>query len=77
MEFKYPTTQEEMDELRKSLRREIAEEDLDMVAGGNDNIKGKDLIPWTCQWCGQTIMLYQIHDAAKHCAHDCPCNPFK
>ena len=78
MEFKYPTTQEEMDELRNSLKSELAEEALDAVVGGNETVQGQGgYISWTCQWCGQTLQLKQMHDAAKHCAHDCPCNPFK
>ena len=52
MEFKYPTSKEEMDELRKSLRREIDENDLEMVSGGNDDVHGKsEPYNWVCLGC--------------------------
>jgi len=78
MEFKQPTSQAEMDELRKSLRRKIDETELTDVVGGNDDVKGKgNGIEWTCLWCHKTFHLKKMQDAAKHCAHDCPANPFK
>ncbi len=78
MEFKQPTSQAEMDALRKSLRQKLDDADLENVVGGNDDVKGKgNPTPWTCLWCGQTFMLKKLQDAAKHCAHDCPKNPYK
>ena len=75
MDFKQPTNKAEMDALRQSLRQKISEDDLTAVVGGNDDVKGKGNIEWTCQWCHQTFMLKQKHDAAKHCTK-CPANPF-
>ena len=77
MDIKVPTSKAEMDELRKSLRQEISEDNLDAIAGGNDDIKGKgDPTPWTCAFCGATVMCYQMQDAAKHMTK-CPNNPYK
>lgn len=78
MEFdvKVPTSKEEMDELRKSLRQEISDTELDAVVGGNDDLKSKVQIPWTCHFCGATIMCRAIQDAAKHMTK-CPNNPYK
>lgn len=42
MEFKFPTSQAEMDALRKSLVQKISDDDLEAVAGGNDDMKGKN-----------------------------------
>lgn len=75
-EVKVPTSKEEMDELRKSLRLEIGDDDLDEVVGGNDTLKGKAKIPWTCHYCGATIMCKAVQDAAKHMTK-CPNNPYK
>ena len=77
-DFKVPTSKEEMEELRKSLREEISDETLDDVVGGNDDLKGKSKksIPWTCHFCGATIMCKAIQDAAKHMTK-CPNNPYK
>ena len=75
-DLKAPTSKEEMDALRKMLREEIDENELDSVTGGNDNLKGKAQIPWTCHFCGATIMCRAIQDAAKHMTK-CPNNPFK
>ena len=76
MEFKFPTNQSEMDELRKSLVQEMDDDDLDAVAGGNDDLKGKANIPFTCPGCGQTIYIKMVQDAAKHIVK-CPGNPYK
>lgn len=74
---KMPTSKEEMAALRKSLRQEIAEDDLDAVTGGNDDIKGKgSKVPWTCPACGATVMVRQYQDCAKHMVK-CPNNPYK
>ena len=78
MDIKFPTTQAEMDELRKSLVQEISDDDLDAVAGGNDDIKGKgDGLIWICPQCGASVKCKQMQDAAKHMVQDCPNNPFK
>ena len=79
MAFKVPASQEEMDELRKSLYREIEEDQLDMVNGGHNTEQGKNNEgqTWTCCFCGQKIVYKSDHDPAKHLAHDCTMNPFK
>lgn len=79
MEFKVPTSKEEMEALRKSLIEEISDDDLDTVAGGNDDLKGKSKegIPWTCPLCGKDMILYQAQDGPKHVTKDCPNNPYK
>lgn len=74
--IKVPTSKEEMDELRKMLKQEISDDALDSVVGGNDDLKGKGTIKWTCAFCGATIMCKQIQDAAKHMTK-CPNNPYK
>lgn len=77
MEFKVPTNKAEMDELRKSLVEEISDDDLDTVAGGNDDVKGKNEgTPWNCPFCGATIMVVQFQDGPKHMTK-CPNNPYK
>ena len=76
IDIKIPTSKEEMDALRKSLRSEISEDELDLVVGGNDDLKGKAKIPWTCHFCGATIMCKSVQDAAKHMTK-CPNNPYK
>lgn len=75
-DFKIPTSQEEMDALRKSLIEEMSDDDLDQVAGGNDDLKGKTTINWTCGNCGATIKCKSMQDAAKHMTK-CPKNPYK
>ncbi len=78
-DFKFPTTQEEYDALKKSLRSEISDDEVEAVTGGNDNSrknKKKNGILWTCPGCGATIMVYQLQDCSKH-ATKCPGNPFK
>ena len=79
-DFKFPTSKEEYEEMKKSLRKEISDEALDAVVGGNDdkpkNKKSKEGIPWTCPGCGAQLILYQFEDGAKH-ATKCPGNPFK
>lgn len=75
MEFKLPTSKEEMDALRKSLVQEISDDDLDAVAGGNDDIKGKGTIEWTCGYCGTLVIAKQLQDCAKHMTK-CPKNPY-
>ncbi len=79
-EFQVPTSQEEMDALRQSLRQEISEEALDAVTGGNDDpkMKGKynPPVPWTCPFCGATVMIRQFQDGPKHMTK-CPNNPYK
>lgn len=77
-DFKAPVTQEEWNELKKMLRSEISDSDLEAVVGGNDDKKdkNKDRIPWTCPGCGATIMCSKLQDACKHMTK-CPGNPFK
>jgi len=75
-DFKAPTSQAEYDEMKKLLRSQISDDQLDDVVGGNDDLKGKTKIPWTCHFCGATIMCKAIQDAAKHMTK-CPNNPFK
>ena len=78
--FKFPTSQAEIDEMCKSLREEIADDALDSVTGGNDdpNMKGKNNppVPWVCPGCGATIMIRQFQDGPKHMTK-CPGNPYK
>jgi len=75
--FKFPTSKEEMNELRKMLRQQISEDDLDAVTGGNDDVKGKNAgTPWVCPGCGATIMIRQFMDGPKHMTK-CPGNPYK
>lgn len=76
-EFKMPTSQEEMDELRNSLRAEISDDDLEAVVGGNDDVKTKDTTPWTCHFCGAVVMCKSTQDRAKHIVQSCPNNPYK
>lgn len=79
-DFKFPTSQAEMDELKKmAARAEISDADLDTVVGGNDDVKGKGKkqgTPWVCPGCGATIMIYQFQDGPKHMTK-CPGNPYK
>ncbi len=75
-DFKAPTSQAEYDEMKKLLRSQISDDQLDDVVGGNDDLKGKTKIPWTRPFCGATIMCKAIQDAAKHMTK-CPNNPFK
>lgn len=75
-DFKAPTSQAEYDEMKKLLRSQISDDQLDDVVGGNDDLKGKAKIPWTCHFCGATIMCKAVQDAAKHMTK-CPNNPFK
>ena len=76
--FKAPTSQEEYDEMKKMLRAEISDDEVEMVAGGNDDMKGKfnPPVPWTCPGCGATIMIRQFMDGPKHMTK-CPGNPYK
>lgn len=76
--FKAPTSKEEMDALRKALAEELSDEEIDAVAGGNDDVKGKNEgTPWVCPFCGATVMIVQFQDGAKHMTKDCPNNPYK
>jgi len=78
MEFKVPTSKEEMDALRKSLIQEISDDDLDAIAGGNDDVKGKNEgTPWDCPFCGKTLIIRQFQDGPKHMVQECPNNPYK
>ncbi|MBR3739836.1 MAG: hypothetical protein IKN04_05160 [Clostridia bacterium] len=78
--FKYPTSKEDMEKLRKQLRQEISEDDLDAIVGGNDdkNKKKKDKtgFPFTCEFCGASMVIYQFEDVGKHMTK-CPNNPYK
>lgn len=76
-EWKLPTSTLEMEELSRTMRREISPEELETVSGGNDRPKDKtQRVPWTCPACGATILCRQLQDAAKHMTK-CPNNPFK
>ena len=78
-DFKVPTSKEEMKELRKMLRQEISEDDLDAITGGNDTPNKQKFdppVPWTCPGCGATVMIRQFMDGAKHMTK-CPGNPYK
>ena len=78
-DFKFPTSQEEYDEMKKALRSEISDDELNAVVGGNDdpNMKGKNKgTPWVCPGCGATIMIRQFQDGPKHMTK-CPGNPYK
>lgn len=75
-ELKFPTSQAEMDEIKKLLRTEIGDDELDAVVGGNDDLKGKGTFNWTCGGCGATITCRSVQDAAKHMTK-CPGNPYK
>ena len=77
MEFKTPTSREEMEALRKSLVQEISDDDLDAVAGGNDDLKEKINMDWTCPFCGAVVKCKMMQDAAKHMTQACPNNPYK
>ena len=78
--FKFPSSQEEWDEMKKALRTEIGDEDLDAVVGGNDDPemqkKQDPATPWVCPGCGATIMIRQFMDGPKHMTK-CPGNPYK
>lgn len=75
--FKFPTSKEEMEELRKTLREEISDDEVGSIVGGNDDVKGKNNpIPWVCPGCGATIMIRQFQDGPKHMTK-CPGNPYK
>ena len=77
MDIKFPTSQAEMDELKKSLRQAVSDEEIENVVGGNDDIKGKGKpTPWICPACGATVMARQYQDCAKHMVK-CPNNPYK
>ncbi len=75
-DFKVPTSKEEMDELRKTLRQEISEDELGSVTGGNDDLKDKIDMVWTCPFCGAVVKCKFVKDAAKHMTK-CPNNPYK
>ena len=78
-EFKAPASQAEWDEMKKMLRSEIKDDELDSVVGGNDDPKMKDKqkpTPWICPFCGATVMIRQFQDGPKHMTK-CPNNPYK
>ena len=78
-DVKVPTSKEEMEALRKMIRREIDEKDLDKITGGNDlqNLNEKtDPVPWICPFCGAIVMLHDAQDGIKHVTA-CPRNPYK
>ncbi len=77
LDYKFPSSQEEMDALRSMLRQEISEDELETVNGGNDDMKGKfnPPVPWVCPGCGATIMIRQFMDGPKHMTK-CPGNPY-
>ena len=76
MEVNVPKTKEEMEALRKTLVQEISDDDLDAVAGGNDDLKEKIDMEWTCPFCGTVVKCKLVQDAAKHMTK-CPNNPYK
>ena len=75
-DFKVPTNQAEYDEMKKLLRSQITDEELDGVVGGNDDLKKKQSVPFTCPFCGAQMMIKAAQDAAKHMTK-CPNNPYK
>jgi hypothetical protein len=76
-EFKAPASQQEWDEMKKLLRREISDSDLESVVGGNDDRPTRpDPQPWICPFCGATIMVRNFEDGPKHMTK-CPNNPYK
>lgn len=75
MDIKIPSTKEELEEMRKNLRQQISEDDLDGIVGGNDTEKEKSNLLWTCAWCGTTIQLKFEMDACKHMSK-CPKAPW-
>lgn len=77
MDIKVPTNKAEMDALRKSLVQEISDDDLENVAGGNDDLKDKINMVWTCPFCGASVKCKMVQDAAKHMTQACPNNPYK
>ncbi len=76
MEFKLPTTKEGLEKLANGIN-ELSDDELDVVAGGNDDLKGKAGLEWTCPYCGQTKYIKMVQDAAKHMTKECPGNPYK
>ena len=77
MDIKVPTNAAEMEEIRKmAARAEISEDDLGSIVGGNDDLKDKIDMMWTCPFCGATIKCKFVMDAAKHMTK-CPNNPYK
>ncbi len=81
MDFKAPTSKQEYEEMLKSLRTQISDDDLDAIVGGNDDKphgsgKNKQGTPVTCPFCGATIMIYRFEDGPKHMTK-CPANPYK
>lgn len=76
-DFKAPVTQEEWEALKKMLRSEISDAELEAVVGGNDDRpKPSSYVDWVCPGCGATLRLRQLQDLAKHMTK-CPGNPFK
>ena len=76
MEFNLPTTKEELEQLARGIV-EIDDDDLDAVAGGNDDLKAKGTKNWTCPYCGTIVACKSSKDAAKHMTTACPNNPLK
>lgn len=75
-DIKFPNSKEEWEAIKKTLRSEISDDQLDNVVGGNDDLKGKATFDWTCGGCGATIKCKSVQDAAKHMTK-CPKNPYK
>ena len=79
-DFKVPTSKEEYEAMKKMLRTEIGDDELEAVVGGNDDKpkkkKSKEGLPWNCPFCGAQIMIYQFEDGPKHVTK-CPNNPYK
>lgn len=76
LEFKAPTSKAEYEEMKKMLRAEIGDEQLDAIVGGNDDLKQKIDMVWTCPFCGAAVKCKMVQDAAKHMTK-CPNNPYK
>jgi len=76
MDIKIPASKNEMEDLRKSLKQEISDDELENVVGGNDDLKGKGTVPWDCPFCGAHLEIKKAQDAAKHMTK-CPNNPYK
>ncbi len=75
-DFKVPTSRAEYEEMKKMIRAEISDDELDNVIGGNDDLKDKIDMVWTCPFCGAVVKCKFVQDAAKHMTK-CPNNPYK
>ena len=77
-DFKFPTSQAEWNEMKKSLRSEISDAamNLPMMPGVYKMKNKNEGTPWVCPGCGATIIIRQFQDGPKHMTK-CPGNPYK